>query len=117
MKNISALWITGISQLFGGIAMLIAGLAMGGVIPHFTFKAMLVFAYICAASIVAYVLFTRLQKDASNSRLLIIKFAEPLFACIFGALLLGEDILKLQYLLAFVLISAGIYLGSLVRET
>lgn len=117
VRNISALWITGISQLFGGIALLIAGLLMGGALPHFTFRAALVFAYICTASIVAYVLFTRIQKDASNSRLLIIKFAEPLFACIFGALLLGEDILKLQYLLAFVLISAGIYLGSLVKET
>ena len=117
VKNISALWITGISQLFGGIALLVAGLLMGGALPHFTFRAMMVFAYICAASIVAYVVFTRIQKTTSNSRLLIIKFAEPLFACIFGALLLGEDILKLQYLLAFVLISAGIYLGSLVRET
>lgn len=116
VRNISALWITGISQLFGGIALLIAGLLMGGALPHFTFRATLVFAYICTASIVAYVLFTRIQKDASNSRLLIIKFAEPLFACIFGAILLGEDILKLQYLLAFLLISAGIFLGSHVKE-
>ena len=89
---------------------------MDGALPHFTFRALLVFTYICTASIVAYVVFTRIQKTASNSRLLIIKFAEPLFACIFGALLLGEDILKIQYLLAFLLISAGIFLGSYVKE-
>ena len=46
----------------------------------------------------------------------IIKFAEPLFACIFGALLLNEDILKWQYLIAFILISTGIILGS-VKKT
>jgi drug/metabolite transporter (DMT)-like permease len=42
----------------------------------------------------------------------IIKFSEPLFACVFGALLLGENIFKWQYLIAFVLISSGIILGN-----
>ena len=42
----------------------------------------------------------------------IIKFAEPLFACLFGALILGENILKWQYLIAFLLISFGIILGN-----
>jgi len=42
----------------------------------------------------------------------IIKFAEPLFACVFSAMLLGEDIFKIQYLVAFVLISLGIVLGN-----
>ena len=42
----------------------------------------------------------------------IIKFAEPMFACIFGAILLNENIFKWQYLIAFVLISASIALGN-----
>jgi len=42
----------------------------------------------------------------------IIKFAGPLFACVFGAVLLGENIFKIQYLVAFVLISLGIILGN-----
>lgn len=46
------------------------------------------------------------------SKLFIIKFAEPLFACAFGAVLLGENIFKIQYLLAFVLNSVGIILGN-----
>jgi len=49
------------------------------------------------------------------TKLFIIKFTEPLIACVFGAVLLGEDILKIQYLVAFVLITAGILLGN--RET
>ena len=42
----------------------------------------------------------------------IIKFAEPLFACLFGAIILGENIFKWQYLIAFLLISFGIVLGN-----
>ena len=52
------------------------------------------------------------SKSSELSKLFVIKFAEPFFACIFGAILLGEDIFKLQYLLAFVLISAGIAIGN-----
>ena len=116
VQKISPFWITGISQFFGGIALLIAGVVMKGSFPTFNVKAFFIFAYICTASIIAYVLFTYVQKNTTNSRLLIIKFAEPLFACIFGAILLGEDILKLQYLVAFVLICGGIYLGSVKKE-
>ena len=47
------------------------------------------------------------------SKLFIIKFAEPLFACVFGAVILNEDIFKLQYLAAFILISAGIFIGHI----
>ncbi|MBO5737450.1 MAG: hypothetical protein J6S04_06540 [Clostridia bacterium] len=42
----------------------------------------------------------------------ILMFAEPLFACIFSAILLKEDIFQWQYLIAFILISAGIALGN-----
>ena len=112
VADTSPLWNVGISQLIGGVILLIAGLVMGGKIPDFNLRAILVFAYISAASIIAYVLFNHVQKYSKNSTLLIIKFAEPLCACIFGAILLGEDILKLQYLIAFVLISLGIFLGS-----
>lgn len=117
VKSISPFWITGISQLFGGIALLVAGIVMRGSFPTFNVKAFFAFSYICTASIIAYVLFTYVQKNSTNSRLLIIKFAEPLFACIMGAVLLGEDILKLQYLIAFVLICGGIYLGSKNKES
>lgn len=112
VKGSSPFWVTGISQLVGGIILLVAGLIMGGNIPRFNLSALLVFAYICTASIAAYTLWYYCQRTVNLSKLFIIKFAEPLFACIFGAILLGEDILKLQYLAAFVLISAGIVLGN-----
>ena len=108
----SPFWMTGISQLSGGILLLIAACAFGADMLQFNVYASLVFLYICAASICAYVLYSYLLRRASLSEMFIIKFAEPLFACIFGAILLGENIFKLQYLLAFLFISAGIILGN-----
>ena len=65
------------------------------------------------ASIIGYCLwYYVVSKSAELSKLFVIKFSEPLFACVFGAIVLGEDIFKLQYLLAFVLISAGITIGN-----
>ena len=108
----SPFWVMAISQFSGGIILFLVGIIMGGKIPNITPWAALVFTYICAASIVAYVLWFFLQKSADLSNLFIIKFAEPLFAALFGAVLLGEDIFKIQYLLSFVLISSGIMLAN-----
>ncbi len=116
-NNNSAFWVNGLSQLSGGLVMLIAALIMGGKIPKITPWAIFVFLYICTASMIAYVLYTYLLRTVSVSKMFIIKFTEPLFACIFGAMWLGEDIFKIQYLLAFILISAGIILGNKANET
>lgn len=110
-QSSSALWITGISQLFGGLILFVVSLLLGGILPQFTVKGALVFTYICAASITAYTLWYHILKTNELSKLFIIKFAEPLFACAFGAILLGENIFRLQYLAAFILISIGIWIG------
>lgn len=108
----SPYWISGISQFTGGIVLLLAAVIMGAGLPTFTLRSTLVLVYICAATIVSYTLWYSILEHNSLSQLLIIKFAEPIFACIFGALLLGENIFKIQYLLAFLLICSGILLGS-----
>ena len=115
-QSSSALWITGISQLFGGLILFIVSLLLGGVLPQFTVKGALVFTYICAASITAYTLWYHILKTNELSKLFIIKFAEPLFACVFGAILLGENIFRMQYLAAFLLISSGILVGHYTGE-
>ena len=52
-------------------------------------------------------------KKGELSKLFIIKFAEPVFACIFSALVIGENVLKIQYLVGFLLICFGILLSEL----
>ena len=71
-----------------------------------------VFAYICTASMIAYLLWNYILKTSDLSNMFIIKFAEPLFACLFGAILLGENIFQWQYLIGFILISLGIILAN-----
>lgn len=112
VKGSSPYWVVGISQLGGGAVLCVVSLLLGGKFPVFDLGATVIFGIICAASILGYTTFYVAQKHIDNSTLFIIKFAEPLFACFFGAVLLGENIFRLQYLAAAVLITAGILLGN-----
>lgn len=102
---------TGISHLFGGIALLVVGKVLGGSITLNGGNPFVVI-YICMASVISYCLWFTVVKKGELSRLFIIKFAEPVFACIFGALILGENIFKVQYLIAFLMIAGGIYISN-----
>lgn len=114
-KN-STFYITGISQLAGGIFLTVIAIILGANFLSFNWVALGVFVYICTASTIAYLLWNNLIKSSDLSNMFIIKFSEPLFACLFGAILLGENIFKLQYLFAFILISAGITIGSKAKK-
>ena len=63
-----------------------------------------------------HILTIPLLKDGELSIMFIIQFAEPVFADIFGALLLGEDIFNIQFVVAFVLIFAGIYISNITPK-
>ncbi len=115
-QKVSPITATGVSQLFGGIVLLAVGLLMGGRIRFPMNASLWIMGYICIASIVSYCLWFGIVKNGELSKLFIIKFAEPVFACIFGAILLKEDILKIQYLVAFILISGGIVLSNLKKR-
>lgn len=117
LKGCSAYWTTALSQLSGGLVLLVAAFVMGGTSLRFTWESALVFTYICLASVSGYTLWYYILKNNSLSKMFIIKFAEPLMACVFGAILLGENIFRLQYLFAFLLISAGIILGNKSEAT
>ena len=102
---------TGIAQFFGGAVLLIIGLSMGGGLRIVSRSAIPILLYILFASVISYCLWYTILKSSSLSSLFIIKFAEPLFSCIFGALILGENIFDLRYLIAFLLIGGGITLA------
>ena len=117
LKKTSPMTVTGISQLFGGVVLLGVGLIMGGGMGEASVRGFVVLAYIFTASIVSYVLWFSVLKKCEVSKLFIIKFAEPLFACVFGAALLGENVFKPQYIIAFILISLGIYISHIKKES
>lgn len=103
---------TRISQLFGGIVLLIVGKLLGGNFSFAFNNYAFIMVYICIASIISYCIWFSVVKNGELSKLFIIKFVEPVFACLFGALILGENIFKIQYLLSFLLIATGIYVSN-----
>lgn len=107
-KEVNPVALTGISQLFGGVVLLIIGKCLGGDMS-FSLESSPIMFYICIASIISYLLWFMNVKSGELSKLFIIKFAEPVFACVFSAILLHENIFDVQYILAFILISGGIY--------
>lgn len=112
LKTVKPALMTGVSQLFGGVVLLIAGIILGGSIS-FPIQKSFILVYICLASIISYTVWFTVVKSGELSRLFIIKFAEPMFACLFGALILGENIFRVQYLLAFLLIAGGICIANI----
>ena len=113
IRKINPVHLVACSQLFGGLVLCVVGLALGGRIAHIDIIAVFVFAYICLASITAYSLWNMLIKYNDISKLSVIKFTEPLFAVILSGIFLGENIFKLNYLIALILIFAAILLVNL----
>lgn len=111
-SRVAPLTMMAISQLFGGIVLLIVGIAMGGTLQLDLSPSLFILLYICAASVISHCIWYSTVKRGELSKLVIIKFAEPVFACIFGAVLLGENIWRVQYLVAFLLISGGVWLSN-----
>lgn len=107
---------TGVSQLFGGVVLLLVGKVMGGGMRMDWNASTWIMVYICIASIFGYCIWFWVVKRGELSKLFIIKFAEPVFASLCGALLLRENILRPQYLVAFLLIAAGIYISNMGRD-
>ena len=118
-KIVTPIVLTGVSQVFGGLALLVVGMMAGGqplkLIPT-TLPQIGVFSLMVFASVVSYCLwFITVQKE-NLSKLFIIKFSEPLFASVFSFILLGENIFRLEYLIAFLLISGGILVANIKKK-
>ena len=103
----------GFSQLFGGAALLIIGLLTGGRLHMPNAVGWLVFLYIAFANIAGHLLWYSVVGKAELSYLFLIKLSEPLFAMLAGAALLGENILRWQYLLAFLCIAVAVVVSNL----
>lgn len=116
INRVNPIQLVAYSQLLGGVCLCIAGLLLGGKIEYVDWKGVLVFAYICFASIAAYSLWNVLLKYNDLSKMSVIKFSEPLFAVIFSGILLGENIFKISYLIAFVIIFVAILLSNVKKR-
>lgn len=106
---------TGYTQLAGGIFLTVLGVAGGGSFGQFSWNGVLVFLYILIASSLGYGIWYSLLKTNDLSHLFIIKFLEPVFAAVFGVILLGEQF-SLTYVIALVLTVAAIIVSHIKKN-
>lgn len=115
-EKVAPIVVTGISQFFGGAVLLIVGMAFGGNPAQFVptkLNQLLVFGGIILASILSYCIWYTVVKKENLSNLFIIKFSEPLFSAVFSFIIIGENIFKWQYAIAFFLITSGVLVANL----
>ena len=101
------------SQLIGGALLCAFGLLLGGHLMYLDLRASLVMAYICLSSILGYVLWNVVMQYHSVSKLSVIRFSIPLFSVVFSGILLHEQVLRWNYILALGFILTAILLNSI----
>lgn len=102
------LMITCYNFLFGGAVLLAAGLLMGGAVPHFTGKSLILLFYMGIISAGAFSIWTLLLKYNPVGRVAIFGFMIPVYGCLFSGIFLGETLLKPGNLAALLLVCMGI---------
>ena len=108
-----AVTVTGYSELFGGIVLLVRGFSCGG---EFVAKGVgdwCLIGYIVLATCVSYVLWYAIVQRNELSKLFIVKFSEPLFAAIIGGIILQENLWKAQYMWAFLFVGLALIASHL----
>ena len=113
VERVSAVKLVAYSQLIGGAFLCVCGLLAGGRLRHLDLRAVLVMLYICAATVIAYVLWNVCVKYNNVAKLAVIRFSVPLFAVAFSGILLREQIFKWNYILALLIILSSILLNEL----
>lgn len=102
--------IVGYSGLFGGIIMMITGFLFGGRINQINVFAVFLIVYTSVASASAYVMWGKALEESNISKMSVLKFFEPLSAVVFSGLALGENIFNPPFVIASLLVLAGIWL-------
>ena len=101
---------TGYQLGLGGGVLLTLGAIGGGVLPVFGPAAWALLTYLALLSATAFALWGVLLKYNRVSTVSIYSFLVPVFGAALSALFLGESLLEWKYLLALLLVSAGIWL-------
>lgn len=111
--DVPAVTVTGYSQLMGGLLLTVLGLALGGRITSFGWRAALVMLYIIAATVVSYGLWYFVVQKYALSKLFIIKMAEPLFAALVSVILPLGTHLTWQHAAAFALVAIAVCVSNI----
>lgn len=109
-RRLDPVTVTGGQLLFGGLVLCAAGVAGGSGPLPFTPASAAVLAYLAALSAVAFTIWTALLKHNKVSSITVFNFLIPVSGAILSALILGDSILELRYLVALPAVCAGVLL-------
>ena len=108
-QGLDSFVLTGHQLAFGGLILVLVGHAGGGTLSGFTLHSSALFVYLALLSSIAFALWASLLKYNSVGMISVFNFLIPVFGALLSALFLGESILELKYMLALLLVCAGIW--------
>lgn len=106
----SPVTVTAYQLLCGGAALCVAGFVCGGSLNLTSGNGVLILLWLAFVSAAAFTVWTALLKLHPASKISVFNLLVPIFGTVLSGLLLGENILKPETLLALLLIAAGILL-------
>ncbi len=106
---ISTMRLVGNGQLVGGLVLTLFSITLGGTIPRISLGGVFALLGLSFISATAYVLSLLPLKYFSPSQVSVYNLLIPVFGVIMSGLVLGENVLRLNYLGALILISLGIF--------
>lgn len=109
-KKTSPVTVTGWQLAFGGALLVLMGAAFGGRLSYTGLDCILIMAYLALLSSVAFTLWTQLLKHNKAGKIAVFGFLNPVFGVITSGIVLGEEFLNIETLLALLLVSFGIFI-------
>lgn len=111
-QRMDAMAMTGWQLGLGGAVLVLIGFVTGGHMGVPSLSAALLLVYLALLSSAAFTLWSLLLKHNRVSQVTIYNFTVPVFGSVLSAVFLGESMWAWHYLLALVLVCAGIVLVS-----
>lgn len=109
-RNLDPMVMTGWQLAIGGLILTVAGMAMGGRIQGLDLTSGTLLLYLALLSSVAFAVWSLLLKHNPVGIIAAFNFLIPVFGVSLSAVFLGESMLRWSYLIALILVCAGIWL-------
>ena len=114
-QEMDSVVLTGYQLSIGGLALVLAGHATGGVLTGFTPQSTALLGYMVVLSSAAFALWTVLLKYNRVGLVSVFNFLVPVFGAVLSAIFLGERILEWKNVVALGMVCWGIWLVSLEK--
>ena len=114
-QDIDPAIVTGFQLSIGGIILLVIGYVFGGKLIIYSISSIVLLIYMALISSVAFLVWTQLLKYNKVSKIALFNFLIPVFGTILSGIFLGENIFRINVLLAIILVSFGIALANIEK--